>query len=73
MPSPNLRIALSNIAVIRLTDSDIVRHPLVAEMLGVLDNDNHTKQPIRPETLNGGAAVVNGSSLAIQSQRAGLQ
>lgn len=28
--------ALSNIAVVRLADRDIVRHPLVAEMLGVL-------------------------------------
>ena len=28
--------ALSNIAVVRLADVDIVRHPLVAEMLGVL-------------------------------------
>ena len=28
--------ALSNISVIRLADADIVRHPLVAEMLGVL-------------------------------------
>ncbi|WP_374533839.1 PhoH family protein [Phenylobacterium sp.] len=28
--------AVSNIAVIRLQDADIVRHPLVAEMLGVL-------------------------------------
>ena len=28
--------AVSNIAVVRLGDSDIVRHPLVAEMLGVL-------------------------------------
>ena len=28
--------ALSNIAVVRLADPDIVRHPLVAEMLGVL-------------------------------------
>ena len=28
--------ALSNIAVVRLSDGDIVRHPLVAEMLGVL-------------------------------------
>ena len=28
--------ALSNIAVVRLADQDIVRHPLVAEMLGVL-------------------------------------
>jgi phosphate starvation-inducible PhoH-like protein len=28
--------ALPNIAVIRLKDVDIVRHPLVAEMLGVL-------------------------------------
>jgi phosphate starvation-inducible PhoH-like protein len=28
--------ALSNVAVIRLADADIVRHPLVAEMLGVL-------------------------------------
>jgi phosphate starvation-inducible PhoH-like protein len=27
---------LSNIAVVRLCDSDIVRHPLVASMLGVL-------------------------------------
>ncbi|HQT52742.1 MAG TPA: PhoH family protein [Phenylobacterium sp.] len=28
--------AVSNIAVVRLKDRDIVRHPLVAEMLGVL-------------------------------------
>jgi phosphate starvation-inducible PhoH-like protein len=28
--------ALSNISVVRLADADIVRHPLVAEMLGVL-------------------------------------
>lgn len=28
--------AVGNIAVVRLADSDIVRHPLVAEMLGVL-------------------------------------
>jgi len=28
--------AVSNIAVVRLADRDIVRHPLVAEMLGVL-------------------------------------
>ncbi len=28
--------ALSNIAVVRLADKDIVRHPLVADMLGVL-------------------------------------
>ncbi|HET9160999.1 MAG TPA: PhoH family protein [Caulobacteraceae bacterium] len=28
--------ALSNVAVVRLADADIVRHPLVAEMLGVL-------------------------------------
>jgi phosphate starvation-inducible PhoH-like protein len=28
--------AISNIAVVRLQDRDIVRHPLVAEMLGVL-------------------------------------
>ena len=28
--------AVANIAVVRLTDVDIVRHPLVAEMLGVL-------------------------------------
>ena len=28
--------ALSNVAVVRLNDVDIVRHPLVAEMLGVL-------------------------------------
>ena len=28
--------ALANIAVVRLADQDIVRHPLVAEMLGVL-------------------------------------
>ena len=28
--------ALPNIAVVRLADRDIVRHPLVAEMLGVL-------------------------------------
>ena len=28
--------AISNIAVVRLADRDIVRHPLVAEMLGVL-------------------------------------
>jgi phosphate starvation-inducible PhoH-like protein len=28
--------ALPNIAIIRLADRDIVRHPLVAEMLGVL-------------------------------------
>jgi phosphate starvation-inducible PhoH-like protein len=28
--------ALDNIAVVRLADRDIVRHPLVAEMLGVL-------------------------------------
>ena len=28
--------ALDNIAVVRLSDVDIVRHPLVAEMLGVL-------------------------------------
>ncbi len=28
--------ALPNIAVVRLTDVDIVRHPLVAEMLAVL-------------------------------------
>ena len=28
--------ALENIAVVRLADRDIVRHPLVAEMLGVL-------------------------------------
>ncbi len=28
--------ALDNIAVVRLSDGDIVRHPLVAEMLGVL-------------------------------------
>lgn len=28
--------ALSNVAVVRLKDKDIVRHPLVAEMLGVL-------------------------------------
>jgi phosphate starvation-inducible PhoH-like protein len=27
---------LSNVAVVRLVDKDIVRHPLVAEMLGVL-------------------------------------
>jgi len=27
---------LANIAVVRLADVDIVRHPLVAEMLGVL-------------------------------------
>ena len=27
---------VSNIAVVRLADRDIVRHPLVAEMLGVL-------------------------------------
>ena len=27
---------VNNIAVCRLTDSDIVRHPLVASMLGVL-------------------------------------
>jgi phosphate starvation-inducible PhoH-like protein len=27
---------LSNVAVTRLKDVDIVRHPLVAEMLGVL-------------------------------------
>jgi phosphate starvation-inducible PhoH-like protein len=27
---------VSNIAVVRLQDRDIVRHPLVAEMLGVL-------------------------------------
>ena len=28
--------ALANVAVVRLADADIVRHPLVAEMLGVL-------------------------------------
>jgi phosphate starvation-inducible PhoH-like protein len=28
--------AIGNIAVVRLADRDIVRHPLVAEMLGVL-------------------------------------
>jgi phosphate starvation-inducible PhoH-like protein len=28
--------AVANIAVVRLSDVDIVRHPLVAEMLGVL-------------------------------------
>jgi phosphate starvation-inducible PhoH-like protein len=28
--------SVSNIAVVRLQDRDIVRHPLVAEMLGVL-------------------------------------
>jgi phosphate starvation-inducible PhoH-like protein len=28
--------AVPNIAVVRLADQDIVRHPLVAEMLGVL-------------------------------------
>jgi phosphate starvation-inducible PhoH-like protein len=28
--------AVGNIAVVRLADTDIVRHPLVAEMLGVL-------------------------------------
>jgi phosphate starvation-inducible PhoH-like protein len=28
--------AVGNIAVVRLVDRDIVRHPLVAEMLGVL-------------------------------------
>jgi phosphate starvation-inducible PhoH-like protein len=28
--------AIANIAVVRLADRDIVRHPLVAEMLGVL-------------------------------------
>jgi len=28
--------SLPNIAVVRLADRDIVRHPLVAEMLGVL-------------------------------------
>ena len=28
--------AVANIAVVRLADADIVRHPLVAEMLGVL-------------------------------------
>ena len=28
--------ALANIAVVRLQDVDIVRHPLVAEMLSVL-------------------------------------
>src|SRR5438067_2488865 len=28
--------ALSNIAVVRLADQEIVRHPLVADMLGVL-------------------------------------
>ena len=28
--------ALDNVAVCRLTDGDIVRHPLVADMLGVL-------------------------------------
>jgi phosphate starvation-inducible PhoH-like protein len=28
--------AVGNIAVVRLADRDIVRHPLVAEMLGVL-------------------------------------
>ncbi len=28
--------AVANIAVVRLKDRDIVRHPLVAEMLGVL-------------------------------------
>ena len=28
--------ALGNVAVVRLGDRDIVRHPLVAEMLGVL-------------------------------------
>jgi phosphate starvation-inducible PhoH-like protein len=28
--------ALDNVAVVRLADVDIVRHPLVAEMLGVL-------------------------------------
>ena len=28
--------AVANIAVVRLADRDIVRHPLVAEMLGVL-------------------------------------
>jgi phosphate starvation-inducible PhoH-like protein len=27
---------LSSVAVVRLADADIVRHPLVAEMLGVL-------------------------------------
>ena len=27
---------VANIAVVRLADRDIVRHPLVAEMLGVL-------------------------------------
>jgi phosphate starvation-inducible PhoH-like protein len=27
---------LPNVAVVRLADQDIVRHPLVAEMLGVL-------------------------------------
>jgi phosphate starvation-inducible PhoH-like protein len=27
---------VGNIAVVRLADADIVRHPLVAEMLGVL-------------------------------------
>jgi phosphate starvation-inducible PhoH-like protein len=28
--------SVNNIAVVRLQDRDIVRHPLVAEMLGVL-------------------------------------
>ncbi|MFA5601194.1 MAG: PhoH family protein, partial [Phenylobacterium sp.] len=28
--------AVDNIAVVRLAERDIVRHPLVAEMLGVL-------------------------------------
>jgi phosphate starvation-inducible PhoH-like protein len=28
--------AVANIAVVKLADRDIVRHPLVAEMLGVL-------------------------------------
>ena len=34
-PSDRLE-ALSNIAVVRLADQDIVRHPLVADMLSVL-------------------------------------
>ena len=35
-PSPSGWSRCSDIAVVRLADSDIVRHPLVASMLGVL-------------------------------------
>ncbi len=64
---------VSNIAVVRLADVDIVRHPLVAEILGVLGNDNHGEKPLRPETMNGSVVGINGASHVVKVDRATFQ